>query len=240
MKGQNADIVDFVKKGLQPYNDNAREIVAPDLGEILNRYQELNLEIHNLDINFPAIRNANYDDWRILNVDREVDWDNKLIKIDFPDDSNSVVRGEYQEKKVELERLEPIFKRYPNIPSWVGYELPEKPKDTDYVINLLLDAYYKLDDVLAFEQCIRKKGTQDNIAVPKKRSLQELRGKAIAMAKEYIDKQRSKKKLPIMKDAVKLIQEKLVKGKYKDRTIHDWIKGYFPDDSRKSGRPQKK
>ena len=86
----------------------------------------------------------------------------------------------------------------------------------------------------AFEQPLNK------TTVKKMLPSQKYKKEAIESVRVYITQQNTKKKPPVIKDAVELIQKKLIKGKYKDRTIHDWIKDYFPDESRKPGRPRKK
>lgn len=240
LKKKGFDIIDLVQRGLQPHNNEGKKIVAPDLAKVLNRYLKLKADNESTEQKFSGIQKSNYKDWCKLHKNRQVDWDGQLVKIDFPDGSDSEIREKYETEKVELERLEPIVKRYTNIPSWEGYERPTKPKDIEFVENLLLNSYFKSEDCLKFELLHKNADCPTSKVIQQKRPSQKAKETAIIMAKEYIDKQETKKKTPVMKDAVQLIQKQLVKGKYKDDTIHDWIKEYFPDESRKKGRPKKK
>jgi hypothetical protein len=240
LKEKNLDIIELVQKGLQPHDENGNKIAPPDLAKVFNRFYEVKAYIESIEQKFPGIQNANYRDWRVLNRNRQVDWDGRLEKISFPDGSDSEIREGYETAKAEFEYLEPIIKQYPNPPSWKGYKRPEKPKDINFVENLLLSSYYKSEDCLTFATLQRSESHPDYKNIPKKRPSQEAKEKAIKMAKEYLDKHRSQRKKPDIKDAIQRIQAKVVKNKYKDRTIDDWIREYFPKESRMPGRPKKK
>jgi len=238
LKEKGFDIIDLVQMGLQPHNEEGIQIVPPELAEVFNRHQKLKLDTERIEQMFSEIQKNSYAEWRTLNKDREVDWNGNLKKIFFLDGSDSEIREEYQSKKAELERLEPIVKQYPNMPSWEGYKRPMKPKDIIFVENLLLSSYFKTEDCIAFLE--KNKNQRDKENLSHQRPSQEAKEKAVKMAKEFIDKALTKKKTPVMRDAVHLIQKRLLMYGYKNRTVHDWIKGYFPPESRNPGRPKKR
>lgn len=144
------DIIEYVINGLQPY-DNAMQPMLPlHAAEWTYIIRELREDIEVIEKQFPTIKNSDYSDWSILNLDRVVDDDSNLVKIEFPDGSDSEIRGQYEEKKAQSGKLEIKLNKYSALPSWVGYELPLRKKDRVAVIDQLLNALYKWEDILAF------------------------------------------------------------------------------------------
>jgi len=141
------EIVKYVLNGLQPYDNAMQPMLPPHAAEWSYLVRELKAEINDIVEKFPAIQKSDYRDWSILNLDRQADADNQLIKIQFPDGSNSEIRGEYEEKVAQLERLEIKFNKYSALPSWIGYELSNKKTDGEAVVNQLLNALYKRSDI---------------------------------------------------------------------------------------------
>lgn len=145
-------IVEYVMNGLQPYDDAMQPMLPPKVAEWSGLIRELEEEIDDIEKSFPAIQNSDYPDWCILNLDRQVDPDNNLVKIKFPDGSDSEIREEYETKKAQLERLKIKYSKYHFLPSWVGYELSKNKADIKAVINKLLNAAYKRSDINDLEK----------------------------------------------------------------------------------------
>jgi hypothetical protein len=122
--------------------------------------------------------------------------------------------------------------------SWRIYDLPRDAYKAKKNIESLLNAYYKVDDINQYErpeQHTHLSNIQNSVS-PKKRPCQEDKETSIEFAVEYIKGCDETGRCPRIVEAVKLIKEAHFKKRYKDRTIHNWIKRQFPDKSRKPGR----
>lgn len=173
------DIIEYVINGLQPY-DNAMQPMLPlHAAEWTYIIRELREDIEVIEKQFPTIKNSDYSDWSILNLDRVVDDNNNLLKIEFPDGSDSEIRGQYEEKKAQLEKLEIKLNKYSALPSWVGYELPLRKKDRVAVIDQLLRALYKRIDIDNLEKIESNINLRDVQALFKNENLQETAGDII-------------------------------------------------------------
>jgi len=160
------EIVRHVMNGLQPYDDVMQPMLPPHVIDWSYLERELNAEITDIEKEYPAVKKSDYHDWCILNHDRQVDSNNHLIEIEFPDGINSEIREEYETKKAQLERLGIKLNKYPSLPSWIGYELSSRKTDRRRVINQLLNALYKLEDIHNLEKIEKCTASSDNQYTP--------------------------------------------------------------------------
>jgi len=157
-------------------------------------------------------------------------------RIFYSDGSCSWSRDAYFCNKTETERLESELEKFPDLPSWKNYELPSGYIAAKSVIDSLLDAYYKREDILAFESSPGSDDHPSNKDIPRKLPSQSDQEKSIEIADHYIEACKKDNKIPIIADCVLMVKKQYTKSLYVDGTIHDWIKCRFPKESRLPGR----
>jgi len=145
------EIVKPVQRGLQPYTDVGVVLPPPDVGKAADLIRLLSEEIDTIEKKYPGIRNISIYEWRHLNHERQIDANGNPITIHFPFWLNSTIIEDYWTKKAQLERSQTVLKKYPNLPSWKGYEVPRIHRKRERDMNMLLNAFYKRKDVLEFE-----------------------------------------------------------------------------------------
>jgi hypothetical protein len=77
-----------------------------------------------------------------------------VLFYELPTDSSireAVATIAYSQRMEEIERLQKKINQYPDLPKWTGYQLPVSEELQAPVISMLLDASFKLDDIVKFE-----------------------------------------------------------------------------------------
>ena len=69
----------------------------------------------------------------------------------FPDGSTDTDRTDYDWLRKKVPLLEAKLNKYSDLPLWIGYELPLSRKEREAILDLLLTAFYKQEDILEFE-----------------------------------------------------------------------------------------
>ncbi len=233
------EIFEYVKKGLQPYDNAMIAIPPPGVNDWKRNILIYKDEIHQLEEDYDGFTGhvISANEFCIRFPDRKPDKINPE-RIFFSDGSCSLYRKAYDWKKKEVERLENELNKYPDRPSWINYELPEGYRARRFVIKILLNAHYKSTDIFDIEKNIGSSQLFISKSNSKKSpsDLDKEKENAIGIAKKHIKDCKSKDETPVIADGVMLVKEHITKSRYKDRTIHDWIKPYYPSESRKPGR----
>lgn len=123
-----------------------------------------------------------------------------------------------------------------SIYSWKFLEIPRGTGRVT-MLKLLRNSYYDGEYYLAL-----KKGL-NAACIPSDKPVREStqdRNLAINIVRNHIKECLENGQVPRIVDGVKLVKIKLTKNRYKDQTIHDWIKQEYPAVSRKQGRIAKK
>lgn len=136
----------------------------------------------------------------------------------------------------------------------MSFKLPSvRIKAIDLFLKILAFRF-KYEDLLEYEEknglCVVEHkndivpgGATNLVLEPVKKKLtpaQQVKLEARKIVKVYVDDCGSRGSVPSIKDAVDLVKERYTKELYANRTIHNWVKGLFPDESRKPGRRPKK
>lgn len=161
-----AEILKYVCKGLQPYDEYMQQILPPGVYKSNRSILELQEERWYFLERFPGFeeRDMTIEEQWISNHDRKKDETGRLEKVYYKDGSDSAIREEYQSIKVETQMLEEELRKYPKLPKWIGYECPAKAQDKKSVISLLVDSYFKREDILEFEnEYLKKEANPDDI-----------------------------------------------------------------------------
>jgi len=152
------EIIDFVMKGLQPYDKvTKREITPPGVerSRDIIRYEEDN--ISEIEARFPKIRERSNDYEEYCEL-RDSYWIpvsyGKMQRTKkYSDGSDSDLLLDYIGKQAIVAVNKKNLGKYKNLPSWIGYKLPFIPRmnETNQVLSNLLDAIYLIEDVENFE-----------------------------------------------------------------------------------------
>jgi len=126
------ELFDYVKSGLQPYNSIGRPVLPPGIKETQIRLEEAKKgyisaciyyhKQHGRSFDFNNVDSDSLDDQTVADV----------IKNTLP----------------VILQCKDLLKKYPDLPTWKNYELPEDDGEAQEVINVLVKAHYKLDDVI--------------------------------------------------------------------------------------------
>jgi len=152
-----AELIDFVVKGLQPYDKLRRSPKNPpgvtEIQEIIRSREKMIMEI---DTRFPEIKNRDSDEVQYLST-RRSEWTpdlfQKLKKQGYSDGSNDFILLDYlvlnEIVSANYEKLE----QYNNLPSWEGYSPAAlNTNETNLIISDLMDSLYLIKDIEHFEQ----------------------------------------------------------------------------------------
>jgi hypothetical protein len=148
----NIEIVAYVKNGLQPYDELGIPILPPEVAALIYLIRELGYDIECIEMDFPEFKDGD--------IGRDYLLSNKQINLEFPEKiyywagNIADVKEEYELKKTQLEHSENKLNKYYELPSWKGYQCPVKPEDRKLVINELLNALYKWEDILELEKVL--------------------------------------------------------------------------------------
>lgn len=141
-------IVDYVQCGLQPYDEVRKEIRPPNV-EALKRALESSkrrmIELEERYNGFDGIA-ISLEEWCKIShmpIDCICTSDDDIY---YSDGSHNKVRENYEYLKASCDRMECALQD-----SWKGYKLHENSVDRQDVISSLLDAYYKMKDILELE-----------------------------------------------------------------------------------------
>ncbi|MCE5262646.1 MAG: hypothetical protein LLG97_03835 [Deltaproteobacteria bacterium] len=176
--------MDYVEQGLQPYTHLMVPMAPLGVAEWSKTIHEYTIDVSIIEEMFPEFREKYWtlDWWYDLHKNRTADSNGKLEKIAYPDGSDSVIRGEYESKRVQIERLEDKLRQYPNLPTWQGYKLPDKLKEREAVLSTLMSAIFKMDDVLQFEDADASEEEGANRPVPTDGPPREGKGEVVENA----------------------------------------------------------
>jgi hypothetical protein len=161
------EIVSYVKNGLQPYDELGIPILPPGISDLIYLIRELGYDIECIEMDFPEFKDGNItndDRHSILSAEKSDTEFSK--KIYYWAGNTSEVKEEYELKKIQLELSENKLNKYYQLPCWNGYQLPVKAEDKKFVINELLNALYKWEDIIELE---KKLGLEDIFELEKGR-----------------------------------------------------------------------
>lgn len=216
------ELCEYVKRGLQPYDAFGQKMHPPDISEKLSRVEKLD----NATREYRSTGGLPREYEKLIREYKPEFLDfNKYIYLDL----DAIVDMEY-----DLKKLKDELANIHDINSWTNYLLPDFPHESKSIIELLLNALYKVEDLNQFKKHQNRFGL-----LSKNLFLSEDREKSVELAKEYVRESIENGKIPRIVEAVKLIKENQFKNLYKDGTIHNWIKEFFPPESRRPGRIKK-
>lgn len=139
-------LVELVQQGLQPYREFLKPIPPPDSAALFYEILELKAAKEKIEKDYPGIEVLSVSRWRNRSVVGllKKDKHGKIKKVKYRDGTNSEIRNEYDSLVAQIERLEA---KYPKLPTWKGYRPPRNKNEAEQHINILLDAFYKRDDI---------------------------------------------------------------------------------------------
>ncbi len=124
------ELLQMVKEGLQPYNKFGEPIISPDI-------TRKKTELDNLK-NQSVVLKKMADRWRAIAP--------VVTRIDEEEIELMSAKNKLERTTQDIKVLENDLAQIENIYSWANYELPEDEKSKEWVLNLLLNAYYKKDN----------------------------------------------------------------------------------------------
>ncbi len=142
------DIFGLVREGLQPYNEYWKPIPPPGSGDMFYEMMNLKEKKESIENRYPIIKNIDVLEFHELQRNRRIDLEGKLEKIAYEDGTDSEIRAEYFAITSQIERME-IQCLY--LPSWINYALPKTSQEIKAALRILLDAHYKIEDILELE-----------------------------------------------------------------------------------------
>lgn len=145
------ELYDHVKEGLQPYNDDRMPIPPPKVKELEYMVWTYKRELKKLEEYFHEFRGTiiSRDEWRKLNSMSEANV--KPTTAFYSDGSTTEARDYYKDIKNRLQQTERDLQKYPSRPLWKDADFHKEGISPNSIKKLLLNAYYKLDDILKFE-----------------------------------------------------------------------------------------
>jgi len=151
------ELFHHVKDGLQPHNKFGKPQSPPDIALKLNRLNDLRKE-SNLSI-FDCLRLSPEELKSRFESCRDKDDSFKLAVLG-PIIESERRKPRYEQITREIEILENDLAKIENKYSWRDYELPEDTSRAEWVINSLLNAYYKLPEAAEIEKKYSIEGLQ--------------------------------------------------------------------------------
>lgn len=131
--------------------------------------------------------------------------------------------GDIEDLKNELSQIKDKY-------SWANYALPKNDTSAERVINLLLNALFKEDDLTGILEKAKNNENRD-----KTKDLKQCR----ETAKEYVADCNAEGKNPFIAEAIRNIRSLDCGRIYSEKQIRTWITrgpSIFPKDSSKKGR----
>lgn len=133
------ELFEHVKAGLQPFNRFGRPLPPPDV-----YFKKLLRKKLKDRSDFLKFRYS----WITLSPEEKIAYCKRDVRTAYGlQQTSKSAQSECKSITRELESLDRELSQIPDINSWANYELPEDGKSAEGVINSLLNAFFKLDDV---------------------------------------------------------------------------------------------
>ncbi len=145
------DILSLVTGGLQPYGKFWKPQYPPGSEDYLRQIIILTKRNNDIESQFPSIQSAvdNYDEWRNLYITSKKNSEGKFENVKFPGKITAKLIIRYNHHLAQIDKLQKKC-------SWKNYKPPQKDKDKESTINLLLKARYKMEDIDELETSCTK------------------------------------------------------------------------------------
>lgn len=156
------DIIDIVRTGLQPYGKNWKPILPPGGEAIRIEIAKLTMKMSIIENEFPGIQYSSYnkEEWHEIHVERKlISANGKLINKRYPDRTTFKIRCRYDNLEARVNKLEKKI-------SWKHYRLPKQNNEIESVVELLLDARYKIEDVIELENRLEGEKQNPDLSLP--------------------------------------------------------------------------
>ena len=168
------DIFRLVIQGLQPYGKYWKPILPPDSESLPREIAVLMKNVSVIESEFPKIRNSgyNYNEWHNLYIEGAKDSNGQLKNIRYSDGTTAKIRIRYERLKAKIDKLQEKC-------SWTNYKLPKRDEEKEAVIEILLNARYKMEDILELENLQEHEERYSDSSKTEGRSLEDISKKAI-------------------------------------------------------------
>lgn len=145
------ELFNRVKNGFQPFNRFGEPVAPPDISAKIKKIKDLRKEADLLKPEF--------DWWFRKTFDERKAYLEKITNLDrayLDQESAKSAKKKFDGKTQDIQELENGLARIENKYSWENYELPESDQSKDLVINLLLNSFYKLEEVASAQPKLKK------------------------------------------------------------------------------------
>jgi hypothetical protein len=164
---RDSKLVEYVQNGLQPFDNRRTEVPPPDVIDHLKTIKDCSADISDIEQKFPQFREKYGTlSWHYaINHNIEGDLTNEYVDVFYHDGSFGPKRVEieYTEKRALMDRSQAKLDEYLALPKWTGYQLPVSDADQAPVISMLMDLWFKVDDIIELEGAVDPDSTPQTV-----------------------------------------------------------------------------
>lgn len=137
------ELFEYVKAGLQPYNQAGKALPPPDIS-----YKRDHIKARLRLLNNKADTLKFYHGWVTLSPEQKKQYfEEDIRRVLWAATHERSAQSEYDQTMKDIESLESELSQIENINSWANYELPEEYQGARAIMDLLLRSYFHIEDI---------------------------------------------------------------------------------------------